>query len=198
MLTIPRLPSVTKTAWEAIANPKPDQGPAANATRGITQRIHDVADGAAAWGYGLSLLFNSSALKNAADVPNFVGDLTDLSMASEDYTLAKKHLEYINTNATNNAGLQTRFMETMREALLRVVKAVSSVVSGALGLLVLAFGGPILPATAALAMSLFSTMSAMSCYFYKETADSKMVEFFKADQYPVPEAVVEGRQLYAF
>ncbi len=189
MLTIPRLPSVTKTGWDAIFNPKADEGPGANSSRGITQRIHDVADAMAAWGYGLSLIFSSSALKNAADVPNFVGDLTDLSMAAEDYSLAKKHLEFINTNAAQNGDLQTRFMETMREALLRVVKAVASVVSGALGLLVLAFGGPVLPGAALLAIGLISTMASMTSYFYKESiADKKVVEFFRKDTFQVPNA----------
>lgn len=180
ILTFPRLPSVTQTAWKAIADwGTPSLGPVASASRGILQKIHDIADALAAWGYGLSLVLGNSALKNAADVPNFVADVTDLSMASEDYSLAKKHLEYINTNHADNGALQQRFVDTMREALLRIVKSVASVVSGVLGLLVLAFGGPVIPAAALLGIGLTSTVAAMANWFFKETAVQEKVEFFK-------------------
>jgi hypothetical protein len=179
-LTLPRLPDVTKKAWEAISKwSEPCEGVAANSTRGILQKIHDVADAMAAWGYGLSLIFSSSALKNAADVPNFVGDVTDLSMATEDYSLAKKYLEFIPTNTPNSTKVHNRFVDTMREALLRIIKAVASVVSGAFGLLVLAFGGPVLPGAALLAISLTSTIAAMSAHFFKETMEHEKVDFFK-------------------
>lgn len=179
MLTIPRLPEVTKKAWEAFTV-TPAPGPISSASRGIFQKIHDIAEAIAAWGYGLSLLLGNTPLKNAADVPNFVADVTDLSMASEDYFLAQKHLEYINTNAQDNGALQKRFVDTMREAFLRIVKAVSSVVSGALGLLVLAFGGPVVPGAVLLAFGLTSTIASLSAHFFKEMASPyEKVEFFK-------------------
>jgi hypothetical protein len=60
-----------------------------------------------------------------------------------------------------------------------VVKSVASVASGVLGLLVLAFGGPVLPAWALLALSLTSTVAAVTNHFFKETRTQEKVEFFK-------------------
>lgn len=190
MLTIPRIPSVTQTAWKAIVDwGAPAVGPVTSASRDVIQKVHDIAEAMAAWGYGLSLVLGDSTLKTVADVPDLVSNVTDLSMASEDYSLAKQHLEYINTNHADQGALQERFMDTMREALIRIVKSVASVASGVLGLLVLAFGGPVLPAAVLLALGLTSTIAAVTNHFFKETRTQEKVEFFK---FRSPEVRIAG------
>ena len=109
--------------------------------------------------------------------------------AAEDYGTAGKYLEQIDAN---QAALKERFADTQKEALLRLVKSVASVVSGALGLLVLAFGGPILPAAALLVISLTSTIFAMTSYFYKETRNYDLVKFF---EWRAPQALVAGQRV---
>lgn len=131
----------------------------------------------ASWGYALSLLFANSALKTAADIPDAVANFTDLSMAAEDYGLAADHLAHI--DKVQNAALFRRMADTGKEAFIRMIKAIASVAGAALGLLVLAFGGPILPAAALLGVSLLSTIASMWAYFFKATRPYEIVEFFK-------------------
>lgn len=190
MLTLPRLPEVTKNAKKAICDwSKTPEGPATNATRDKIQKIHDIADATAAWGYAGSLLANNPAIKNMADIPNLVSDMTDLSMAAEDWSLAREHLKHVQAQGTANAPIQERFIDKMRESMLKMVKAVASVVSGVLGLLVLAFGGPVLPAIVLIAIGLTATVAAMTAHFFKETRTSDMVDFHKIRQ---PEVLVAG------
>ncbi|MBX7067250.1 MAG: hypothetical protein K1X28_08470 [Parachlamydiales bacterium] len=178
-LILPRLPEVTKNAWEAIKTWGTVEGPEGYALRGHVKRVHDIADCSASWCYAGSLVLGSTPLKNAGDVFDFGSHTTDLSMAAEDHSMAGKHLEHIQANHANNQALIERFAETKKEALLRMIKSIASVVSGALGLLVLAFGGPVLPAAALLAISTAATVFALIAHFYKETATYKPVKFFE-------------------
>lgn len=185
-LVFVRLPDVTKKAWEAVANwGAVPEGPAGYVNRDRLQRIHDLADGSAAWLYATSFVFGSMPVKNAADVINLTADASDLSMASEDYALAKKHFEQIDANNALQAPIRQRFQDTMGEAFLRIVKAVASVVGGVLSLMVLVFGGPVLPAAILLAISTISLLAAMAAHFKKEMSPYTKVEFFSNPKSPV-------------
>lgn len=177
MLTIPRLPEVTKKAGLAIVEWIRCSAGALDQRRDSTQKVHDVADAAATWGYAGALVAGSAALERVARVPDLLSGVTDMAMAAEDWSLAKRHVEVIQAQPNSNRDLHNLFVDTMRHALIRLVKAICSVVSGVLGLWVLAFGGPALPAAGLLAISLASTIAALSAHFFKETRP--IVEFFK-------------------
>lgn len=189
-LTIPRLPEVTKKAWAAISNwSKTVQGPAMTATHDKLQKIHDLADATAAWGYAGSLFTGNPALKAAADIPDLVANVTDLTMAAEEHSLAKDHLKYVQAQKGLDPKLQQIFIEYAREQLLKIIKAVCSVVSGVLGLLVLAFAGPVLHPVVYIGFGLVGTIAALAAYFYKETRDDQRPEFFKIRD---PQILVNG------
>lgn len=190
MLTIPRLPEVTKKAKDAVAewlNP-PAVAPL-DAKRDKVEKVHDLADAAAAWGYAGSLVAGSISIKNTADVFNLVADVTDLQMAAQDWWLSKKHLEIIDVQNPDNAPVHNRFVDTMRWALIKMVKAISSVVSGVIGLMVLALGAPILPVPVLVALGMIATTAAISAHFFKEKSPFEMVDYFKIRN---PEVLVAG------
>lgn len=189
VLTLPRLPKVTQDAQKAIVDwSKPPQGPIVDPLRDKLQKVHDIADATAAWGYAAALVSNNPTVKTAADVPNLVGDVTDLSMAAQDWNKAKEYLKYV--DPTKTGGVHERFQNTMKYALIKLIKAVCSVASGVLGLMVLVFGGPVLPAAALLGLSLTSTIAAISAQAFKETVSTyELVDFYKVRN---PEVLVAG------
>lgn len=191
MLTIPRLPEVTKAAKKAIVEwiTPPREAPV-DGKRDKVEKLHQIADVAAAWGYAGSLVAGSMAIKNMADVPNLISDVTDLQMAAQDWRLSKEHVKIIDAQDPNEGPVHDRFVYTMRLALIKMVKAISSVVSGVLGLMVLALGGPVLPAAVLLGISLISTISAVSAHFFQETMPFEKVDFFKSVRNP--EVLVAG------
>ncbi len=191
MLSLPRIPEVTKKAWEVITDWSSDpKGPLANSMRKTVGAVHDIADAAAMWLYSGSMVLGSMALKNAGDVPNLVADVADLTAAASDWNAASQHLTHINAKEPENEPMQQRFMDTMREALIRLVKSVASVVSGVLGLLVLAFGGPVLSPMILLGISLTSTLAAISSHFFRETMAYEKVDFHKIRQ---PEVLIQSQ-----
>jgi hypothetical protein len=182
MMGIARLPDVSKKAWNAVTewiNP-PALAPV-DANRDKIEKLHDIADATAAWGYAGSLVAGNIALKNMADIPNLVADVTDLQTSTQDWYLAKKHVEAIDTQPRNmgNDAIHNLFASKMQYSLIAMIKAISSVVGGVLGLLVLAMGGPILPAAILVAISMTSTISAIAKHFFEETREYKMPDFFK-------------------
>ncbi len=189
-MTLPRLPELTQAAKKAIVDwSKPPEGPATNATRSKIEKIHVIADATAAYGYAASWILSNPALQKAADAANLVNDATDMSMAAEDWSLARDHLKHIDKKNAAMAPVYQRFQDTMKHAFIKLVKAVCSVVTGVLGLMVLAFGGPILPAAILVAISLTSTVAAMAAHFFKETSAYELVDFHKVRN---PQILVAG------
>ena len=118
-------------------------------------------------------------MRTIADVVDVIGTTAGLTLACDDWFKAKKHLEHLKTHDATNGLLQQRFAETQLEAFWRIVKNVASIASGVLGLLVLAFGGPVLSAAALLTISLISTIAAMTAHFTKATNTYELVDFYK-------------------
>ena len=178
-LTFPRLLDATNEAQKAIATWGTDAGSGDLISRGRMSRFHTIADSLAAWLYAFSMIFESMPLKNAADVCDFTSSVTDLTMVTENCNKAESFLEYIGDNDASNAELKSCVESTITEARLRRVKSAASVISGALGLFALALGGPVLPATVLLVISLTSTIFAIVAHFYKVTTPYKVVNFFE-------------------
>lgn len=163
-LAIPRLFQATTDMFAAISDE----------TKSKVGQIKDVAGGIAAWGY--AGLFFGMPVKNATDICTLTADVADLTISGHDFLAAEEHLKAVDSS---NAPLMQRFTETSRYALLKVAKAVCSVASGVLGLLVLCFGGPVVPAGMLLALGLGSTTFAIWNHFYKETSTYAPVSFYE-------------------
>lgn len=172
MLTLPRLPDVTKRALDAVVGLL-DRSTLTNAGRTTADQVHDIFEAGAAWSYA-GAIFGASTL-NAGSVCTLGADTLDLASAAEDISSAGRHL----AAASLDLEAQTNLVHTQRYAMIKLAKSIASVVSGTLGLMVLAFGGPVVPALALLALGLISSISAVTAHFYKETAPYKMVDFTK-------------------
>lgn len=179
ILVIPSLPSVTYEAMKSLSGRVDD---ARGSRRQSYQDTHNISEAASSWLYVGSLFCLESSLKNAGDVFNLVSDYTDLAMAHDDWSLAKDHLSSVNSRDPQNGALQQRFQDTMKYALLKMVKSVASVASGAFGLLVLTLGGPNISAAFLLCLGLLTTVSAISAHFFKSTCRYDIVDFYKFEQ----------------
>lgn len=171
---VPRLAGLTKNAWKAVTTWGGSlRGPQYTERRGHTKNIHDVAEWAASLGYVASVVFNSTPIKNMADIPNLVVDVTDLAQAGEDYWITGHHLRQVEEV---HPVLKARFAATQQEALIRIIKTVTSLASGVFGILALVLGKPLVPAVVLLGLSVTSMLSAMWAHFFKETRVCEMVK----------------------
>ncbi len=194
MLTIPRLPEVTQTAKKAVSNwSKPSQGPVpTSAFRDKTQKIHDIADATASWGYAGSLVLSNPAIKNAADIPDLVANVTELKMATEDWSLAREGLKFVNANDSKNRLIQQRFVDKTQHALIKIVKAVASVLSGVIGLIALTYGTTLFSPVTLVGIGLVSTVAAIVAHFFEKTRSLELIDFHK---FKHPELVVNGHPI---
>lgn len=174
-LTLPRLPGATQTAYKTIRD-------WSTSPQGPVQKVHDLADAAAAWGYGIALVTQNPAFQNAAAVPDLLANATDITMAVGDFNLANDHVKYVNIDHANNQPLKDAFSQKARHSFIKIVKIAASIFSGVVALLVLVLGGPVLPDFVLLGLGLTGTIAAITAYFYKETCPYEMVDFFQARQ----------------
>lgn len=181
MLTIPRLFEVTRNMRQSWANLKKQDQP--GAIPGAFQRkavdaAKNTFDASAAYLYAASLATGSIALKNAGDVPDLANNMLDARQRAQDYMLARKTAQ-----AAAAEGVAPRVQRalgyTQKYSFITLMKAVCSVASGALGLSLLAFGGPVLPALALITVSLASTVLSILGSFYKDGSPYEMIDFFK-------------------
>lgn len=180
-LSIPRFFEVTNNAWKAVRTwSVAATGPLANTYRAMTQKLHDIFEAIATYGFIACWLTRNPFYANAVAAPDLVTNITDLTMAAQDWSKAGTDLDGVHKSEPNNIPRQRMFAEKMRHSLILIAKSVCSVVTGAFGLLTLAFGGPVLHPVAAVAFGLTGTMSAIGAYFYKETATYKLPDYTKA------------------
>lgn len=178
-LTIPRLPSVTKDmirSWKETKERKTGEIQGTQ-NRKWVEFVKNTSDAIASYFYAASLLLGSGALKNAGDVADLANNSADLGLSAQDHMLATKASK-IAIKDNVDTQVQEALKNTQKYTALKVAKAACSVLSGALGLLLLAFGGPILPALALIAVSLAGTVFAMWNSLYKEASPYQMVDFF--------------------
>lgn len=183
-LILPRLPEVTQKAWKAITHWGAVEGPEGSVLRSHVEGIHALAEFGSSWCHAVSLVFGGPA-KHVGDVCDLACNSTDLVMSAGEFNLAANHLDHIKASHADNQALIDRFSETRNEALLRLMKAIFSVAGTALGLTALYFGGPVLAPPVLLAISLASTLLALTAYGYKQTAAYQPVKFFEWAQPPV-------------
>jgi hypothetical protein len=166
MLTLPRLLEVTRTANKAWDS-------AGDTVRKMTQKVHDYAEAAAMWGYAASLLGGGNAIKSAADIPDLISNVTELSMLSADVRKIKR-------DAAVMAPVPQRLRDAMKLSFLKIANKVVTIAGSILGLSALAFGGPIVPIPALLAMGFTTATLSVSSHFFKETRPYEEIDFFKS------------------
>ncbi|HSX11121.1 MAG TPA: hypothetical protein VLF94_05355 [Chlamydiales bacterium] len=180
LLIVTRCIEVTRSAKKAIVewiHPDPLHPPV-DANRDKVQKVHEIAEAAAAYGYFTSWFAGSTPLRNVADTANLVSDVTDLQMAAQDWYLAKKHLEIVDKDYAGQPAAHNQFAYTMRHAFIKIVKAVTSVTTGVLGLMALALGTAFVSPVFLLGCGIVATTAAMWAHFYKESRSLDTVDFF--------------------
>lgn len=179
-LSIPRLFEVTDTALKTLRKWHVTfKGPVATEARDRVQKINNLFDFASCYLWSAFWFGGQTTVMRAAEVVNLGADVTDLNMAAEDWSLSKEYLGQLNSQPNPNEALSQRLADTTRYHLIKMAKATCSVFSGVVGLLVLTFGGPVLPALTLMTISLASTVFAASAHFFKETRQYELVDWHK-------------------
>jgi hypothetical protein len=181
MLGFPRLYPVTRKAMKAVAEWRKSPS-AIDERRERVQQVHNIAEAATAWGYAGSILSGSSALRNVADVTDVVASVTDLRMAAQDWTLARDHLDQVDTSHPDNEACHDQFTYTMRLALIKSIKATASVFNGVIGLLALTLGAVLVSPLTLLAVGMISTTTAVLAHFYEKRIPFERVDFFRIQE----------------
>jgi hypothetical protein len=182
MLTLPRLPDVTHGAVKAVQNWSEPPKPGVSEQRDIWGKIQKISEGCAMWMYAVSLLATKafgSVAKTVGDCFSLVSDKMDLSASLADWRKSKQCLEWVETHKTDDKAMRKMFENTVRYNFYRVVKAVCSVVSGVLGLMVLALGGPLIPGIVFIVMGLTSTIMATWASLHKNASKYELPDFEK-------------------
>jgi hypothetical protein len=182
-LSIPRFFEVTNNAYKAVRNwSVAATGPLANTYRAMIQKIHDIFEAIATYGFIACWLTRNPFYANVVAAPDLVTNITDFGMASQDWAKAGEELDDAHTkvSAPDFVNRTRMYAEKMRHSLLLMIKSVCSVVTGVFGLMAIAAIGPVLHPVAGVVFGLTGTMAAIGAYFYKETATFKLPDYTKA------------------
>ncbi len=182
MLTLARLPGLTNNALNIISGGGISLDVKQTSLRGLSQKMRDLLDAVGSWFAVAGLFLGASGAATVGQVAGLAGGVLELPIAVHDYSLSSKTVEPLASATDVDDQVRSRLQGTARDALLRLVKCVTSVVSGLLGVLVLAFGGPILPAEILLGIGLVSTIAAFAADLFKVASDQEFVNFGKFDE----------------
>jgi hypothetical protein len=138
-----------------------------------------IADGVATYGFAAAAVEASvkgtSFFANLAAIPDLVHQTLAMVSAGTEFLEAQKLHQYSCENTDVKQEVHDALKSTMRHRLILLAKAVISVATGVLGLSLLAFGGPVLPAVLLLVVSIAGTVFAISGTLYKAT--HKVLDF---------------------
>ncbi len=181
ILTIPRVPIVMKDFVEACKKlknkPQPGEHPGTQARRRMEAVKHGFDAGAAVL-YSANVVTGNPTIKVVADGLDLVNNVADCqlnaqTLANANKTLAKAKVEKV------DGQVQEALKKTAKHAFLKTMKAVCSIAGGVLGLAMIAFGWPVLPALLLIGVSLASTVFAMWSTLYENGSRTEMVDFYK-------------------
>lgn len=165
-LGIVRLPSVTQDAFNAVSNLSVDNGVSSERKAGTA--IKDSMDAVSAWGNSLSFVANIPNIRNFTQLTDLTTDVCDFGLSISDYSMAEK-FEEVATGDVKNV-----FTRTKNYYMLRIAKAVVSVVSGILAIAMFLTGALFIPAIAMTLLSISSAFLAIRRDLYK---DDRVVNF---------------------
>ncbi len=180
VLTIPRLPVVLKDMVESIQRLRhKERGEIpGTSTRKAVEAIRSTSDAGAAAFYSVGFLTGSLPCIRAGDALDLTYNVADAQLCAQEMLMARKALH---SAASQNVDvrIQHALQFTERHSFLKLIKAVCSVVAGILGLSILAFGGPLIPAIALIVVAVAGVVFSMWSSFYKASSPYEMVDFFR-------------------
>lgn len=170
-LGLPRIPATTIAAISSLSHLR--EGPDVHFFRRVIVAVRDAMDAIATCGYASMFISGSLVLRPVAQATEMVHDCADLHLSYADYNTAFVR----ETEATGDAKLA--LAHTKRYNLLRVLKAVVSLATGILGLILLATGVTLFPAIALILIFMTSTIFAIVRDLHKESGRFKVIDFGK-------------------
>ncbi|EKE08737.1 MAG: hypothetical protein ACD_17C00020G0006 [uncultured bacterium] len=174
MMNCARLPQTTREGWASLREGW--QG----SRSAFIERIQKIADAAASWLYAAAVFLPN--VMTSANVVNLFADVYSVVIAATDINEAhsQKQQQVVVEGAKDIPPIVNRLSYTMKEAFMRLVAKVSSIVTSVSGLMALSSGGPslLLPLPTIL-LKLVSTLSAMGAHFYTKTRDLALIQFNK-------------------
>lgn len=179
VLIFSRLLDVSLKSKRAVTNWSGNfTGPLAK--REMLERVHDIVDANASWGYASFIVTSHPICKKVADIHTLAADVTDLAMAAQDFQAAQVHLNALGKKDGTNDQLHDQITHTMRSTCFKVVKSVIAMFTGVLALMSIGLG---LHMSGLLA--LVGTICAMGSHFWQEVKNPyEKIEFYKV-QSPV-------------
>jgi len=168
-LGLVRLPSATQDAVKAITNLSVDDG--VSVERKSAVAVKDVTEAVASWVYSTIFITGNASLIGVARFADLASDGADLGISLNDYNKAA-NCESVATGEAKNA-----FTHTKNYNMLRIAKAVTSVVSAILAVFLLLTGAQLFSVVAMTALSITSTLLAIRRDLYNDQGDYKVIKF---------------------
>lgn len=182
-LCLTRLPDTVNKAFQAIFYPK-----AKLTSRDHVDAIYTLADAGMTVGYSGAFLGGGIPFLGAAEGFSLATTMSDAYMKGYDVRQVNKLLPHV--GSSDEAKPVRKMLEdTKTHAYLKIAKAVASLAMTALGCILLAAGGPAIPAVALIGVGLAATIVGIAAYFFKETAPYELADFSKKPNSYVPVTV---------
>ncbi|MBM3184041.1 MAG: hypothetical protein FJZ64_01895 [Chlamydiae bacterium] len=185
LTTFPRIATMTPGTIEAVKDAreavKAGVLPRDQIRHKVEHAVRETTDLAAMLGYGASMtaslfpqaLAAEKAIRTAADGVTFAHDVISLDMNARNLQAAR-HVDL----AKATPEMKQVVAETKRQNMFAIAKDVVSIVSGILGLGLIATGVAVIPGLALAGLSLASTILAIIRDLYKDTMMYKPIEFY--------------------
>ncbi len=168
-LGIVRLPSATKDAVDRVVDLGKDNG--VSFGRKIGLAIRDVTDAISTWIYTGIFLTGKATLLHVAQFADVAGDTTDLTLSAVDYKKAA------DCEAAASGDVKEVFAHTKNYNMLRVVKAIVSLVAGILAVMMFISGAFTVSVAALVLLSLTSAFLAIRRDIYKDQGRFPVISF---------------------
>jgi hypothetical protein len=162
-----RVVKTTKEAFNTIFSPKTKL-----TSRDHVEAISNVADAGETIGWSGLFLFSNPIFMSMAGAFGLVGEVTDAYMSGYDVKKAASLLPQAEDTA-----VQKMLKDTKTHALMKLVRAVSSLALTVLGATLLATGCKAVPTIAVLAIGVGLGILSIATAFFKEMAPYKLAKF---------------------
>lgn len=171
-LGIVRLPSVTSDAIGKVADLAKDTGVSVDRKVGLA--IKDVTDAITTWIFSAMFLTGKAAFVPVAQFADLAGDTADLAISAADYKKAAA------CEAAASGDIKDAFTHAKNYNMLRIAKAVVSVVSALLAVMSLLAGAQLVSTVSLILISLTSALLAIRRDIYKDEGRFNLISFDKS------------------
>lgn len=171
-LGIVRLPSATSDAVGRVVDLAKDNGVSIDRKVGLA--IKDVTDAVTTWIFSAMFLTGKATFVPVAQFADLAGDTADLAISAADYKKAAA------CEAASSGDIKEAFTHTKNYNMLRIAKAVVSVVSALLAVMSLLAGAQLISTVSLILISLTSALLAIRRDVYKDEGRFQVINFDKS------------------